>query len=513
MGRMTLRPLTLLALALASAPAFAEGELTLHAAFGDHMVLQREQPVRVRGTAVPGTTVRVRLAGRSGRSEVLETGAWEVELGPLRAGGPHELEVRAGSETLTVEDILVGEVWLCAGQSNMRWMLSQSATAAEALASAEIPELRLLDQTGAASPSARPWTEAELADCTPERFYRTEGWRPSTAETARTFSAVAWFFGRDLQAALGVPVGLIHNAIGGTSTEAYLDPATLAAHELLADGPGWLDDPRAPEWPRQRGRQNLAGWLARPEGPMPGHPFQPGFLFEAGLRPLAGMGLAGALWYQGESNATLADMDRASDPAWARASLEALVGDWRRLFERPELPLLMVQLPGMQRAWMEYREIQRQVARTPGVGLAVTLDLGDPRDVHPRRKRQVGARLAGLALDELYGQRAARSPEVRQVRAQGDHCIVSFDHAPDGLVTRDGEPVRGVELLDAEGTWHAAEVELQGANLHARSTAVPSPQAVRYAWAPVPDGNLVGSEDFPVGPFVERPGAGGKKER
>ena len=483
----------------------APAALHLDRAFGDHMVLQRERPIRITGGGAPGEVVTVRLAHRSGRTTCDDQGRFEVTLDPLRAGGPHTLSVRSGRERLELEDILLGEVWLCAGQSNMRWMLSQSATAAEALAEADLPELRLLDLVGVGVPNSRPWTDEVLAACAPETYYRTDGWTPSSAESARSFSAVAWFFGRSLQERLGVPVGLIHNAIGGTCTEAYISPEALAAEPRLAPPEGWLDDARVPEWPRQRGKQNLARWLAAPREPMPGHPFQPGFLFEAGIRPFTGLQLAGVLWYQGESNATRADMQVAADPELARLSLETLVRDWRLAFDQADLPFLMVQLPAMQRSWMEYREVQRQVARDPLVELAVTLDLGDPRDVHPRRKREVGERLADLALLLHREPDAAPrlSPRVRSAWRSGSEGLVAFDERGGGLATADGGPVQGLELQAEDGSWHAATGVQEGTRLRVQAAGVTHPQAVRYAWAPVPTANLVGASGTPVGPFVE----------
>lgn len=503
-GRVALAVLGRLAGALGLAGlAAGQGTLSVDRAFGDHMVLQRRQPIQVWGLAAPGTTVQVRLAEERAEAIAGADGRWRAQLGAMEAGGPHSITLRSEGEVVTLEDILVGEVWLCAGQSNMRWTLGQSAAAEEMLAASSIPQLRLLDFVGEAYPSSRAWTDEELAKCSPERYYRTSGWAVSSPASARPFSAVAWAFGRDLQARLGVPVGLIHNAIGGTCTEAYISPERLRAEPELADGEGWLTDPRAPEWPRQRGRENLARWFAAPEGPMPGHPFQPGFLHDAAIAPLAGLGLAGAIWYQGESNATLADMQVAADPAWCRTSLTALIDDWRDTLARPELPFLMVQLPGMGRAWMAYREVQRQVAKLPGVGLAVTLDLGHPTDVHPRRKREVGARLAGLALHGVYGQDLPRSPAAQGATVGELSCIVRISSADGELRTRGGAPVRGVEVLGDDGIWRAAGAVIQGSNLVVTSPGTPKPMSVRYAWAPIPDGNLVGKTGLPLGPFME----------
>lgn len=504
-----------LALVPGAVQALPTDGLRLDRHLGEHMVLQRDRPIEVRGFAAPRVAVEVRLAGHEGRTVSDAEGRFIATLPALPAGGPHELEVLAGDERLLLRDVLVGEVWVCAGQSNMRWMLGQCATAGEALAQADCEELRLMDLTGVGVPNSRPWTDEVLAACTPDAFYRTEGWQRSTADSARTFSAVSWFFGRELQARLGVPVGLIHNAIGGTCTEAYLDPASLEGEPRLGAAEGWLEDARVPEWPRQRGRQNLARWVAEPEGPMPGHPFQPGFLFEAGIRPLSWLQVAGAVWYQGESNATLADMDRAADPALGRLALDTLIDDWRRAFGRPDLPFLMVQLPSMGRAWMEYREVQRQVARREGVELAVTLDLGHPTDVHPRRKREVGTRLAHLALLRVHDTRdeLRLSPRVARAERDGEACVLTFDRAPEGLTAPDPAAVHGFELLDQEGSWRPASARLEGSHVLVSSPNAPRPRAVRYAWAPVPAVELMGIGGAPVGPLLEPLEALGRDHR
>ena len=506
-GRVALAVLGRLAGALGLAGlAAGQGTLSVDRAFGDHMVLQRRQPIQVWGLAAPGTTVQVRLAEERAEAIAGADGRWRAELGAMEAGGPHSITLRSEGEVVTLEDILVGEVWLCAGQSNMRWTLGQSAAAEEMLAASSIPQLRLLDFVGEAYPSSRAWTDEELAKCSPERYYRTSGWAVSKPRLGTSV----------LRGRLGLrprPPGPARRARGPhpqrhrRHLHRGLHQPRAAPRRAGARGRGRVADrtPAPPSGPGSAARENLARWFAAPEGPMPGHPFQPGFLHDAAIAPLAGLGLAGAIWYQGESNATLADMQVAADPAWCRTSLTALIDDWRDTLARPELPFLMVQLPGMGRAWMAYREVQRQVAKLPGVGLAVTLDLGHPTDVHPRRKREVGARLAGLALHGVYGQDLPRSPAAQGAAARGGSGGVDPDlpARTATLRTRGGAPVRGVEVHGEDGNWHPARAIIQSSNLMVTSPRAPNPRAVRYAWAPTPDGNLVGNTGLPLGPFME----------
>lgn len=494
---------------LASSALEARASLALDRVFGDHMVIQREQPVRLWGDADPGAMVTVLLAGQSGTASANATGHWQVQLDPLPAGGPHLLKISSGGETVRLEDILIGEVWLCAGQSNMRWELSKCESAGTAVPAADVPGLRLFDMVGAGHPGATVWDDETLERCTPEKFYVDPEWRVSSPEAAKDFSAVAYFFGRELHDRLGVPVGLIHNAISGACIEAFISREGLASNGHLAGAAAssdiWLDNPILPEWPRQRARKNLGAWLKNPRGTMPGHPFQPGFLYEAGIRPLARLGLRGAVWYQGESNATGADGHTPTDPERCRAGIETLIADWRRAFSQPELPFLYVQLPGMGRTWMEFREVQRRCLAIPNTAMAVTIDLGHPTDVHPRSKREVGRRLALLARADVYGgdPDGARSPGPSSWKSDDSAVVITFSDVAGGLETSDGEPARSFELMGDDGIWRPAVAALEGNTVIVRNARTAAPRAVRYAWAPLPDANLVGGTGLPVPPFRE----------
>ncbi|MCH1506488.1 MAG: sulfatase, partial [Verrucomicrobiales bacterium] len=298
-------------------------ELQLGKPFGSHMVLQRDKRVPVFGRAVPGESVNVTFGGQEHTAVADTRGKWLIILNEMSANSlPQELVVRSGNATITLKDVLVGEVWLCAGQSNMRWMLQQSKGAKQAIAAASNPNIRLLDFTGTLYPKKKRYSLGMLRSIGAGNYYATEGWRRCSPETAATFSAVAYYFGDRLQSALEVPVGLIHNAVGGVSMESYI-PTTNAS--------GWLDDPNMPAWCRERGRDNLAAWLDKPASPAPHHPFEPGFLFEAGMRPLLPMALRGFLWYQGESNATASGAGSpAIDPAANKKKFVSLINAWRK---------------------------------------------------------------------------------------------------------------------------------------------------------------------------------------
>lgn len=389
--------LLVIACGLAALPARAVPALELARPFGTQMVLPMNRPVPVWGSARPGATVTVQFAGQRRQVVAGPDGAWRVVLAPLAAAGDgRALLVEAGSgETLRLEDLLVGEVWLCSGQSNMDFPLASATGGREEARQADrFPALRLCNLQGVATAN-RPFTPAERTRVAADRYF--EGtWQVAGEASALPFSAVAWWAGTTIHAARQVPVGLVENAVGGSGAEAWLPREALAARpdcvELL--GPGWLDSARIGGWARGRAKVNLG---AAAEGD---HPYRPGFLFDAGVRWWRDFPFDGVLWYQGETNAEI------RDDLWNERLITDLVGGWRRVLGQPRLPFLMVQLPRiggndpLRRHWPEFRAVQaRAAAKLARVQLVPTTDLGwDSPDVHPPDKRPLGVRL---------GQRAA----------------------------------------------------------------------------------------------------------
>ena len=472
--------------------------------FGHNMVLQADRPVPVWGRGTPGEAVTVALAGQRHATRVARDGTWRVDLDTMTAGGePLRLTVNATAFT----HVVVGEVWLCAGQSNMRWPLEKSTGAKETVAAATFPDLRLHDSLGRIYPNRRKDPLETLRGTTAGNYYSSEGWRGCSPETAATFSAVAFFFGRKLHAELDVPVGLIHNAIGGVPMETYIPAEVMRADaELGRLLPEWYRNPHFPRWCRERGAFNLAEWLADPRGAMPRHPFEPGFLFEAGMRPLAPFVLRGFLWYQGESNATVdGSAGPAVDPDVNRHKLATLVRGWREAWADPRLPFYFVQLPGLNRDWELFREMQDEVDREVlYAGMAVTIDAGHPTNVHPPDKQPVGERLALLALRDSYGRNnlVAEGPRYSDYRLMKDRIVVTFDHADGGLRASDGKTPRGFEIAGEDRAFVPGTATIDGVTVVVSSPRVPAPVAVRYAWADDPDANLVNhAAGLPAAPF------------
>ncbi len=367
------------------------GELSLARPFGSHMVLPMERPLPVWGQGEAGKEVTVAFGGRTASATVDAGGNWRVQLPALGASSRgRELAVRCGKESIRLDDVLVGRVWLCSGQSNMDFPLGRAVGGKEeAAAAASFPGIRLCNLTGVPT-DARRYDEATFARLN-ERDHFQGSWQCAGQAGAAAFSAVAWWAGKTIHEASGVPVGLVENAVGGSGAEAWLPRDLLQSEEhyrSLAGG-GWLDCGQIGAWARGRARQNLGDRL---EGE---HPFKPGFLFESGVRAWAGFPFDGVLWYQGETNAEI------HDDAWNERLIRDLVTGWRAGLQQKDLPFFMVGLPRiggtdpLRRWWPEFRAVQARVAAdVPGVTLVPTVDLGwDSPDVHPPDKRPVGVRL------------------------------------------------------------------------------------------------------------------------
>jgi len=499
--------LAALILALFFLPVVAAAAL-LAPVFQDHMVLQRATPLRLWGSAAAGSQVVVEFAGQRQAVTAAADGRWTAQLAALPASSQaRDLVVTAGTR-VCLHDVLIGEVWLAAGQSNMEFPLANEAHASAALAQADQPALRLLNLTYAGqNVFARPFTAEILQRLEPDTFYRGT-WQACAPTSARSFSAVAYYFARDIQAALQVPVGIINLAVGGSPTEAWIRPAALqddpALRPMLAGN--WLDNPVLDEWCRQRGRENLGAATTLPAGSAsPNHPFKPGFLWNAGLAPLAGFPLRGVIWYQGESNSLSLRRVQQHERLFP-----LLVADWRSQWGRGDFPFLYCQLSSIGTAggyhseyWPEFRDSQRRMlAQIPQSGMAITSDLGHPTNVHPRNKQDVGRSLALWALAQTYGQDVVYcGPLAQSVRRAGAALVVTFDHATGDLQTSDGQPPASFELAAADGRFHPATAQLTANTAIITHPEIPHPLHVRYAWQPFSLGNLTNHASLPASTF------------
>lgn len=374
--------------------SLAHADLVPARPFADHMVLPMERKVPVWGTATPGATVEIRFGGNSSSGKADAQGHWKIELPPQKPSAEgRELGIRSDGEELVLRDVLVGEVWLCSGQSNMDFPLAKAVGGKqEAAGAGKFPAIRLLDLTGIHT-APRQYGEAELRRLTPDHLF--EGtWQVASETSVLGFSAVGWWAGKAMHQAKGVPVGLIDNSVGGSGAEAWLPHEVLEVREEYAEllGEKWAESERIGGWARGRAKLNLGGKAGN-------HPFRPGFLFDSGVSWWADFPLTGVLWYQGETNAEILDDN------WNERLITDLVHGWRKVLAQPDLPFFMVQLPRiggndpLRRGWPQFRAVQaRAAAKLDHVSLIETVDLGwDSPDVHPPDKRPVGERLGKAA--------------------------------------------------------------------------------------------------------------------
>jgi sialate O-acetylesterase len=476
----------------------AWADVTLPAVLADHMVVQRGLPVHVWGMAAPNEAVSVTFRGETRSATADENGRWSVFLAPGEAGGPFQLNVKA-SNTIALNDVLVGDVWIASGQSNMEFSMTDLVNASSEIAGAEFPKIRLF------------LVEHKPADY-PLENVRSKGWAACTPETVADSSAVAYFFARNLQQKLGVPIGLIESFWGGTPAESWTSLRGLAADASLMPVFAARAKTLATQsttvlqLEREERQFQLAVEQAKAEGkPIPGRQWHPDFaawapaaLYNGMIAPVTSFAIRGAIWYQGEANT---GPDRA--PLYAQL-FQTMIRDWRNAWGEGDFPFLFVQIANWNTAaedlWPDVRNAQRKALALKNMGMAVTIDIGDAVDIHPKNKQDVGFRLSLAARAIAYGEKIEWSgPLYRQVTPEEHALRVWFEHA-NGLVAK-GAALTGFEVAGADGKYSAAEAKIDGASVVVSSSSVLTPVSVRYGWAANPTCNLFNKEGLPASPF------------
>lgn len=466
------------------------GGLQLSPLYTDGMVLQREMPLDIHGKADAGQKIVVSVAGQRHETVANNRGEWSVVLDPMQAATHQTLTIEAGKEKRVLNDVAVGEVWLCSGQSNMAFMLQQAATAKDDVPRAADNDLRLYDMKANWQTYDVVWPMSAVDSLNHLQYFTPTTWKSSSPETAACFSAVAYYFGRMLRDSLQVPVGLVCNAVGGAPIEAWIDRNMLETQfpAILND---WLNNDFIQKWVRERAAKNLSN----AQGIAARHPYEPCYLYESGIMPLQQYGIRGVLWYQGESNAHNVEAHEALFPL--------LVDSWRGNWKNQEMPFYFVQLSSIDRpSWTWFRDSQLRLMRNiPNAGMAVSSDVGDSLDVHPTHKLEVGERLGRWALCKTYNKNVVPSgPLFSKAWREGSTAVVSFDYA-DGLRTSDGAQLRCFEIAEVDGLFHPAKAEIDGNRVRLSSDKVPVPHFVRYAWQPFTRANLVNSAGLPASTF------------
>lgn len=504
-------------IALLTSSLASQAKLELPALFSDHMVLQKNAALPIWGWAAPGQKITVKIQDQEKSATANASGKWQLTLDKMDAPGPHVMHVH-GEQKITIQDVLVGEVWLGSGQSNMAWTVSRSRNFDK-------------EKPRAAFPQVRMFTVQRQSASTPTE--RCKGsWKVCSPETVGNFSATAYFFGRHLHQKLSTPVGLINSSWGGTAIEAWtsmpVQQETKALTPLLAD---WKkrDESWDPEAADARFKQQLAKWQKKmdqwklqsaaadgnkpprkPRRPRkPANPAQnqnhPANLFNGMIQPLIPYAMRGAIWYQGERNARTLET-----AALYETQLPLLIQDWRKRWNA-EFPFAWVQLPNFKKrveaatqhsAWAVIRDSMRKSLKVPNTGMAITIDVGMAKDIHPKNKQAVGNRLGRWALSKVYGKKAmAMGPLFVRAKTVDATIVCTFRYGRGMKCRRKAKECKGFAIAGEDQVWHPATATIDGRTVVVSSPKVPAPVAVRYAWADNPDCNLVGRSGIPASPF------------
>lgn len=466
------------------------GGLQLSQLYSDNMVLQREEEIVLSGIANAGDVVTVTIGRQKKKAITASNGKWSVVLDPLHTGNPYTLTISTSKKKYVFNNVLAGEVWLCSGQSNMAFMVKEGAEKREQLAKASSkPQIRFFDMKPRWLTNSEEWDVSALDSLNRLQYYKETKWQECTEQTAANVSAIAYEFGMMLSDSLHVPVGLIINAIGGSACESWIDRKTLefSYPDILYS---WKENDRIQPWVRERASLNVK----QSSNKLQRHPYEPCYLFEAGIAPLAKYPVKGVIWYQGESNAHNIEVHEILFPL--------LVESWRKNWNK-ELPFYYVQLSSLNRpSWTWFRDSQRRMLKDIRcVGMAVSSDCGDSTNVHPTRKKEVGDRLARLALHDTYGKTLTPSgPLFRSVEFTNGAAFVTFDFN-EGMHSSDGESLKTFEIAEHEGVFFAAMAEVVDGRIKVWSKEVKNPRFVRYGWQPFTRANLVNKEGLPASTF------------
>ncbi|GAB5558430.1 MAG: hypothetical protein SynsKO_00770 [Synoicihabitans sp.] len=481
-------------------------EVTLAPIFTDHAVLQRGQPIPIWGEADPGEKVTVKFAGKTKRTQGNPDGQWRIDLPALKANAEGQTLTVSGTNQIERHDILVGDVWLCGGQSNMEWTVLNSRDPETEIAAADFPHIRHLK-------IAKRIANDPITELSGE-------WTVCSPDTVAHYTAVGYYFARRLHRDLGVPIGLLNSNWGGTPVEAWLPPdvmndpdmaVNVASHQaainanILAQNTTYRDDLAVWESAKSTAAKTGASLTEK----KPRMPWQPGpyktatVLYNGMIEPLIPYGLSGFIWYQGEGN--------AGQPETYHAMFSQLIESWREKFAAAEAPFYWAQLASWDAGggdnvdWPLLREAQHQTLALPHTGQAILTDIGEAFDIHPKNKQDVGDRLARIALAEHYGKPiVSRGPHLRSITYRANEISVSFDSA-EGLTTADGAAPREFEIAGTDGAFQPAEAVLEGDTVTLTADAVPYPRNVRYAWHRWIEPNLQNAAGLPAEPFRTDP--------
>ncbi len=484
--------------------SLAHTQISLPSIFGDHMVLQQKHSNPIWGKAAPGEMIMIKINGQSHMTEADQQGHWRITLRPIPAGGPYRMNIEGAESKFYFDDILVGEVWICSGQSNMQWTIANTNSAELAILTANYPDIRLITVPRVGTQEAQDDFEGK--------------WTSSTSESIADFSAIGYFFGRRLHHTLGVPIGLIDNAWGGSAAEAWVNREILdndldqkevmdwwkdkeASYDYNAELDTWQQ--QLDEWNAKESTDRTPFPPRRPNNLMTGN-HRPGNIYNGVLHPTIGYGIRGVIWYQGESNASRAAQYKGLFPL--------MIQNWRDEWKQGDFPFYYVQLadflaeedePG-ESNWAELREAQTMTMdKLKNVGQAVIIDVGEGRDIHPRNKQTVADRLARWALAKDYKKDIEYSgPTFKSMEIVGNKILLTFDNVGQGLYSFDTSEPQGFAIAGTDEKFVWAEGKIISTDqMEIWSDKIAEPMAVRYAWANNPVCNMYSRDGLPMTPF------------
>jgi sialate O-acetylesterase len=432
-----------------------------------HMVLQRDTINNIWGWDKPGAEITVTSGSFMTKSTAAADGTWAVQLPPMQAGGPIAITIK-GTAEIKIDDVLIGDVWLCSGQSNMEWNVSQSANAQEEIAAGNQPQIRhcKIDHVPAATPQADT---------------KSSGWKVASPETVGQFTAVGYYFAKNVQAEIRVPIGLIGANWGGTRIEPWTPPEGFKEVPALKEIADKLD-----QFPSKNDKGEI-------------DPQTPLAIYNGMIHPMLGTKIRGAIWYQGEAN--------VGEGMKYYEKMKALIAGWRKVWNNPEMPFYFVQLApfryGDPKGLPELWEAQLAALSIPNTGMAVTTDIGNVADIHPTNKQEVGRRLALWALAQTYGrpQVVSCGPLLNTANVEANTVRLQYHYLDGGLKSRDGQALNGFEIAGADNNFVAADAKIDGNSVVVSSAQVAAPTQVRFAWSQEANPNLMNAAGLPAVPF------------
>ena len=476
-------------------------QLSLPDIFTDDMVLQRDKPIQFWGKGNPTSEVEVLFAGETKRTEIYKDSTWSIILNKRKANPkPQSIEITSGTKKIVLSNILIGDVWLCIGQSNMEFPMQKEIHFEEERQNADLPLLRFFNTTYAGKNIYnQTFTDSVLRMLNRKNFYQGK-WDISDSTSIKQMSAVGYYFGKKILEKEHIPIGLINMAIGGAPIETFIDYNAMAGNPRFSEKVkgNWLDNDSLPVWVRERGHQNLDDTPAYKKDSRHNHAYMPGFAYSAGIAPLTKMPIKGILWYQGESNAQ--EIGRVNEYGELQ---KLMVKEYRDQWNDSKMPFYWVQLSSIDTArydskyWPKFRDEQRRLLNEIKYsGMAVCSDIGAKNDVHPVDKKEVGNRLARWALHQTYSEQIVPSgPLPKKAIYRNGKILIKFDYATNGLKTSNGKAVRGFSL-DGKNEIPANLMD----NTVEITTSLKS-EFVYYGWQPYSIGNLVNSEELPTSTF------------